>query len=509
MDAIFDEGPPPPCPAPFNLAAYVLAPAARQPEKVALAVLSRSGAERWSYARLERAVLGLAGALLAQGLAPGAHVLMRLGNGVEFPIAFLGAIAAGLVPVPTSAQLTGPEIAKLAAEIEPALILAGPGIALPDTPSCPVADLDTLRGWFGHAPAAYAPGDPDRAAYVVYTSGTSGRPRGVIHAHRAVWARRMMWQGWYGLTGDDRLLHAGAFNWTFTLGTGLLDPWSAGATALIPAEDVAPGMLPLLIKRHDATIFAAAPGVYRQMLKDPPALTFPRLRHGLSAGEKLPEATRAAWADATGTKVYEALGMSECSTFVSGSPARPAPLPASGYPQPGRRIAVLGQGHAPVARGKPGQLAVSTRDPGLMLGYLRAEAETKARFAGEWFLTGDMVEMAEDGAITYLGRADDMLNAGGVRVSPLEVERALLDHPAVDEVAATEVTVKADTTVIAAFYVGAEADEAGLAAFAAERLARYKQPRLYVRLDALPKGANGKLNRRLIRQTYEADHAQA
>lgn len=509
MDAIVDEGAPPPCPAPFNLAAYVLAPAARLPDKVALAVIGPGGAERWSYARLERAVRGLAGALKAQGLTPGAHVLMRLGNGVEFPIAYLGAIAAGLVPVPTSAQLVGPEITKLAHEIAPALILAGPGIALPEAPACPVAGLDTLRAWFDHVPADYAPGDPDRPAYVVYTSGTSGRPRGVIHAHRAIWARRMMWQGWYGLTEADRLLHAGAFNWTFTLGTGLLDPWSVGATALIPAEGVAPAMLPLLIKRHDATLFAAAPGVYRQMLKEPPALSFPRLRHGLSAGEKLAEATRAAWTEATGTKVYEALGMSECSTFISGSPSRPAPLPASGYAQPGRRLAVLGPSHTPVPRGTPGQLAVSMRDPGLMLGYLRAEAETKARFSGEWFLTGDMVEMAEDGAITYLGRSDDMLNAGGVRVSPLEIERTLLDHPAVDEVAATEVTVKADTTVIAAFYVGAEAGEDALKAFAAKRLARYKQPRLYVRLDALPKGANGKLNRRLIRQRYEAEHGQA
>ncbi|MCE8441937.1 class I adenylate-forming enzyme family protein, partial [Rhodovulum sulfidophilum] len=350
---------------------------------------------------------------------------------------------------------------------------------------------------------------PDRPAYIVYTSGTSGQPRGVIHAHRAVWARRMMWEGWYGLRADDRLLHAGAFNWTYTLGTGLLDPWTIGATALIPAPGVRPDDLPLLLRRFDATLFAAAPGVYRQMLKKHPQIVLPKLRHGLSAGEKMPETTRSAWREATGTFVYEALGMSECSTFVSGSPARPAPLPASGYPQAGRRIAVLGPDNAPVARGEPGQLAISSRDPGLMLGYLKAEAETRARFDGEWFLTGDMVEMAEDGAIAYLGRGDDMLNAGGVRVSPLEVERALMEHPGIHEVAATEIAVKADTTVIAAFYTGTPQDEAALAAFAAERLARYKQPRLYVHLDELPKNPNGKLNRRLIRQTHEAAHDPA
>jgi acyl-coenzyme A synthetase/AMP-(fatty) acid ligase len=508
MDAIFDDGPPAPCPAPFNLAGYVLAHAEKTPEKVALAVVGPHGAERWSYARLEAAVRGLAAGLAGMGLAPGSRILLRLGNGVEFPIGYLGAIAAGLVPVPTSALLTRPEITALAAEIEPAAILAGPNVALPDDCDAPILDLPGQRALYERAPAGYEMGDPERPAYIVYTSGTSGRPRGVIHAHRAVWARRMMWEGWYDLREDDRLLHAGAFNWTYTLGTGLLDPWAAGATALIPAPGVRPAQLPLLLKRFDATIFAAAPGVYRQMLREVPHVVLPRLRHGLSAGEKLPEATRAAWHEATGTMVYEALGMSECSTFISGSPARPAPLPSSGYPQPGRRIAVLGPDKAPVARGEAGQLAVARRDPGLMLGYLKAEDETRARLHGEWFLTGDMVEMAENGAITYLGRADDMLNAGGVRVSPLEVERALHDHPAIHEVAATEITIKADTTVIAAFYTGEATDEAALRAFAAERLARYKQPRLYIHMEALPKNPNGKLNRRLIRQRYEAGHGE-
>ncbi len=507
MQAIFDDGAPPPCPSPFNLAAHVLAPAADIPDKIALAVVTPAGAERWNYARLERAVRGVAGGLTAMGLPSGAPVLLRLGNTVDFPIAFLGAIAAGLMPVPTSAQLTAEEIGRLAAEIDPALIIAGPCIALPAGP-IPVIDGAALEALFDHPPGSYAMGDPDRPAYVIYTSGTGGRPRGVLHAHRAVWARRMMWDGWYGLTRDDRLLHAGAFNWTYTLGTGLLDPWALGATALIPGAGVTPDALPLLLRRHDATIFAAAPGVFRQMLRARPLPAMPRLRHGLSAGEKLPEVTRAAWIAATGTPIYEALGMSECSTFVSGAPARPAPPPASGYPQQGRRLAVLGDDLAPVDRGAPGQLAVSRRDPGLMLGYWKAPEETAARFAGEWFLTGDMVEMAADGAVRYLGRVDDMMNAGGFRVSPVEVEAALTDHPAINEVAATELQVKADATVIAAFYTGTPTDEAMLRDFAAERLARYKQPRLFVHVDTLPRGGNGKLNRKALRQEWESRHDQ-
>ena len=110
-------------------------------------------------------------------------------------------------------------------------------------------------------------GAPDRPAYIIFTSGTSGTSRGVIHAHRAIWARRMMVDGWYGLNADDRVLHAGAFNWTYTLGTGLMDPWTIGATALIPSGGTTPAQLPALLRNHGATIFAAAPGVYRQLLK--------------------------------------------------------------------------------------------------------------------------------------------------------------------------------------------------------------------------------------------------
>ena len=350
-------------------------------------------------------------------------------------------------------------------------------------------------------------GDPNRPGYIIYTSGTSGSPRAVTHAHRAIWARRMMWDGWYGLTEDDRLMHAGSFNWTYTLGTGLLDPWSRGATALIPAKGVTADQLGVLIEAHETTMFAASPGVYRQLLRTPPGRS-PSLRHGLSAGEKLPDATRAAWEAATATPIFEAFGMSECSTFVSGSPNHPAPPGTLGFPQTGRRIAVLGE-EGCFASGEPGVLSVSRRDPGVMLYYWGAEAETAARFRGEWFLTGDLVSMAPDGALTYLGRADDMMNAGGIRVSPLEVENVLNAHPNVAESAAVEVLVKADTTVIAAFYVpSGQVELADLEQHAAEKLARYKCPRIYNEVEALPKGANGKLLRRHLREQYEKSRDQ-
>jgi acyl-coenzyme A synthetase/AMP-(fatty) acid ligase len=232
------------------------------------------------------------------------------------------------------------------------------------------------------------------------------------------------------------------------------------------------------------------------------AAGFGSVRHALSAGESLPDAVRAEWTAATGRSLHEALGMSEVSTYVSGSPDRPAPFGTIGYPQPGRRVAVLqDDGPEPVPRGCDGLLAVSGRDPGLMLGYWRRPDETAAAFRGEWFLTGDRGRMQPDGAITYLGRADDVMTAGGYRVSPAEVEAALLAHPGVAEAAAVALATRSGATVITAFYVprAHPVPDAELAAHCAERIARYKCPRAFRPVATLPRGANGKLLRRRLR----------
>jgi len=494
-----DLSPWPPCPAPFNMARHVLeASAARFPDRMALQIISPRGAERWSYARLVAAVRGCGTGFLAQGLRPGDRVLLRLGNEVAFPVAFLGAIAAGLVPVPTSAALTVAEVSRMAAVVAPALIVAGDGVALPEPLPCPVVTAAEVMGWEGLAPCAWDMGDPGRLAYAVVTSGTSGRAQAVGHGHRAIWARGMMHRGWEGITEADRVLHAGAFNWTYTLGTGLMDPWTVGAVAMVPAAGVGVEALPLLMKRFDVTVFAAAQGVYRQMLRGAmPAL--PKLRHGLSAGEAMGAEVRAAWEAATGRAVHEALGMTEVSTYVSGCAERPALPGTAGWVQPGRRVAVLGEDGAPVARGVQGVLAVHRGDPGVMLGYLGDAAGTAARYRGDWFVTGDLAEITAEGAVVYRGRADDLMNAGGFRVSPLEVEGAMASLPGIAECAVTEVEVKAGVRVIGFFYVSdTPIPEAELAAHAEAHLARWKQPRLWVRVDALPRSANNKINRRAL-----------
>ncbi|MEM6758738.1 MAG: class I adenylate-forming enzyme family protein [Pseudomonadota bacterium] len=492
--SLFDSAPDPPCPAPFNMADYVLGCAAAMGDKAAVIVVGGDTSQRLDYTDLRAAVLGTATGLVQAGFGPGDRVLLRLGNNLDMPLAYLGCIAAGLVPVLTSPSLTAPEVARIVADVNPRLVLRDPDV--PSASGPPELGLHALRSLRELPPADPDLGDPDRMGYIVYTSGTSGAPRAVAHAHRAIWARRMMFDAWYGLRADDVLLHAGAFNWTYTLGTGLMDPWSVGATALIPAASTPVERIGDLLAAHHATLFAAAPGVYRQMLSRSTLPPLPRLRHGLSAGEKMPPALHAAWSKATGTAIYEAFGMSECSTFISSAPATPAPHDTIGRPQPGRRVAILGpDGAVPI--GDTGVIAVDRRDPGLMLGYLNAQTETDLRFRGDWFVTGDIGTMDADGCITYAGRDDDMMNAGGFRVSPIEVEQALLSVPGLTTCGAAEVTLGAGKSIIVLFYTGPQVlDAEALSAHAATRLARYKQPRAYVHLPTLPTGPTGKLMRR-------------
>jgi len=497
-----DEFSPPP--ALFSMAAYVLAHADRLGDKTALRIMDAAGGgDSFDYRSLNRAVLGTATGLRAL-VKPGGRIVLQLGNTPEFPIAFLGAIAAGIVPVSLSSALSEREYQDVVATIQPAL-----EIRTADAPETPNNALPfaALRQLWSLPQASFTYGDPNRPAYIIYTSGTSGSPNPVVHAHRAIWARRMMWNGWYGLREDDRMMHAGAFNWTYTLGTGLLDPWSIGATALIPAQDVTPEQLPVLMKAHGATLFAAAPGIYRRLLRaEMPAL--PKLRHGLSAGEKLSSIDCDNWRKRTGTPIYEAFGMSECSTFISASPQQPAPEGAAGFVQSGRTVALLGS-DGPVPRGDVGCIAIHKSDPGLMLGYLDLPQETAARYQGDWFLTGDLATMDDSGAITYAGRTDDMMNAGGYRVSPIEVEDVLTAHPMISEAAACAVQVRTGVFVIAGFYVATDViEEKELHNFAAARLAAYKMPSLLIARDTLPRGANNKLLRRTLRDEWETAHGQ-
>lgn len=503
----------------FNMAQYCLAPHAGRPAgKTGLIVIddpdSGRAAETWTYGALEDAALRIGSGLAASGLDRGDRILIRLENTSDYALLFFGAIAAGLVPIPASSVLSAREVGHMLADSGARAIALADSLPVGAVPDgirvFEPADIAALRDYPSRV--GYADTRAEDPAFLIYTSGTSAEPKGVLHAQRSVWGRRPMYQGWYGMTPSDRVLHAGAFNWTYTLGTGLCDPWGNGATALVYTGPKTVAVWPRLMARHRVTMFAAVPTLFRQILKhcDLETLDTRALRHGLTAGEHLPAAVDREWRERTGTRLLEALGMSELSTYISSSPSVPPKPGTIGKPQPGRHVAILPPdgGTKPVPAGEPGLIAAHRSDAGLMLGYWRRPDEEAAVLRGEWFCGGDMGTMDADGYVTYAGRADDLMNALGYRVSPSDVEHALAAHPDVAEVAVAEVPVRSDVSVIGAFVVprdGTSPDQAQLESFAENVLASYKVPRAYVFLDGLPRTPNGKVKRSALREMFARD----
>ena len=474
------------------------------PDKVALIVVTGDPAlaERLTFAQIELAVRRVAAGLLALGLQPQDRVLLRLANTADYALLFFGAIAAGLVPVPVSAQLTDAEAATLADDAGAAAIV-GAGIAGSTALALDLAAIAQMKQ--AQPLADYANTAAEDPAYMIYTSGTGSRPKGVVHAHRVVLGRAPMRRDWQAIGPDDVMLHAGAFNWSYTLGVGLLDPWAVGATAVLYGGPKDVTVWPRIIRASGATLFAAVPALYRQMLKycvlD--RADFADLRHCLAAGEALSPAIHADWLAATGCPLYEALGMSECSTFVSSGPTVPVRPGSAGRPQTGRQVAVLplDSGADPLPHGQIGLLAIHRSEPGLMLGYWHRPAEDAATRRGDWFIGGDLAAFDADGYLWHHGRADDVMNPGGYRVSPAEVEAALVDCPGVAELAVRQVQVRPDVAIIVAYAVrlpGSNVSETDILRHAEHRLAAYKRPRQVQFVDALPRSANGKLLRRAL-----------
>jgi acyl-coenzyme A synthetase/AMP-(fatty) acid ligase len=504
-----------PPPDRFNLAHWCLSENVRlRGDKVAMILARPDGEslvdERWTFREFEDCVLRMAAGLTDDGtLQAGDRIMVRLENGIDYALLFFACLAAGLVPLPSSSQLTVEEAEFLLTDSGARAIAMADGLAIDHIPQgvqvLTPARVHNLRT-FEHR-ADYADTAANDPAFLIYTSGTTGRPKGVQHAHRTGWGRQPMYDGWIDHSSDDIMMHAGRFNWTYTIGVGLLDPWARGATAVLYNGEADPGIWPRMIETYQATLFAAVPGIYRQMMKysDLAAFDISSLRHALVSGEAMPPALREQWQAETGLEMYEALGMSEFSTYVSSSPRVPVRIGSPGRPQAGRRLAILStnpdDGDDPLVAGEVGLLAVHRNEAGLMLGYWNRPEEDALVYRGEWFCGGDLAAIDEDGYLWYHGRNDDLMNAMGYRVSPLEVEQALSGHANIGEVAVTEVRINDQVSIICAFVVPKDADEvdgADILNFASEHLARYKCPREVVFIDALPRTANGKVRRKSL-----------
>ncbi len=510
---------------PFNLAQYIIGePATKWPDKTALDIIidpeNPYVKSSWTYAALEQDILKTAKGLLDAGIMPGTPVLLRLNNNANFVFAFFGLIAAGAIPVSLSPSLTNNEISFFIKDTGGQFMLKSRSLSHPDHQQiCLISEteLEAMRCAAEKCDDkfSYAQTTTETPAFLIYTSGTTSQPKGVLHAQRVILGRTPMKAGWHDIKENDRVLHAGDYNWTYTLGTGLMDPWASGATACLYEGNKSPEIWPTVIETAQPTIFATVPGVYRQILKHSAheKHQFQSLRHCLSAGETLPDKLKKAWFEETGSHIYEAMGQSEISTYVSTSPHIKVPRGAKGRIQQGRNIVILpasprneAEGLTPLPASETGIIAIHEDDPGLMLGYWSEKEGEQSSRRGPWFLTGDLGSLDDQGNLTHHGRMDEIMNPSGYRVSPQEVETAIAAHHLVHEVAVYEKQVRPDLTIIEALIV--PRDQTLLREKPREssfieilqtdlrtKLANYKQPKDYRLVQNLPRNRAGKLIR--------------
>lgn len=495
------------------------------------------GSKQITFAELSRQTNQFAQVLRNLNVKVGDRVLIRLPNSLEYPIAFLGAMKIGAIAVPTSTLLTAHEVAYLAKDSgarvlvcdAPAWSAMADEIAdnLQETPNLShillsqTAQCQSVKGLnvlnLTNSIDAIDACEPncdtqaDDPAYLVYTSGTTGFPKGVLHAHRAMLGRQPAAQYWFNYgAGDsqDRIMHSGKFNWTYVLGSGLMDPLYLGQTVIVHEGKNDAKKWLSLIQKHQATIFIGVPTIYRQMLQKTMATKadIPSLRHFMSAGEHLSDEVLSQWHARFGLDIYEAVGMSEFSYYLSQNQYRPIRPGSAGFPQPGHHIKLLDPDtliEVPV--GEEGMISVPLDDPGLFLKYWNlAEETTKYKHDG-YFFTGDYAQYDADGYIWFLGRKDDIIKSFGYRVSPYEIERVFKGHAEIVDCAAVGEVIEKDKVLVVIYVIlksGSTMTTANdLMAFGKQNLAAYKAPKTVYIADALPRTKNGKILRKQIKST--------
>ena len=486
------------------------------------------GTSQMTFAELASRTDQFAQLLRNSGVAAGDRVLIRLPNSLDYPIAFLGTMKRGAISVPTSTLLTAEEVAYLAKDSTatvlvtdkaawPALqdhlsnlpnlkhvFLSGVGEIQPHA-SLQVSDLSQQLAAISHCEGNHAT-DADDPAYLVYTSGTTGYPKGVLHAHRALIGREPAAKYWFNFAEDqqDRIMHSGKFNWTYVLGTGLMDPLYLGKTVIVHEGKNDADLWTRLIAKHAATIFVGVPTIYRQIIQKSTAAQadVPSLRHCMSAGEHLSDEVLQQWRGRFGRDIFEAVGMSEFSYYLSQSVFRPIRPGSAGFPQPGHAIQLLNPDTLEaLPPGEEGMICVPDSDPGLFLRYWNLDEETAKYKHDGWFFTGDYARYDADGYIWFLGRKDDIIKSFGYRVSPYEIERVYKSHPAVADCAAVGEELEKDKLLVVTYVIlqpdaTVTADE--LLAFGKQHLAAYKTPKTVYLTKDFPRTKNGKILRKDI-----------
>jgi benzoate-CoA ligase family protein len=512
----------------FNAADYLVSRRIAEGRGDRTAVIA---SETLTYADLDERVGVVAAGLRSLGMRRDDRVMMVMSDEIPMVTGILGAFRAGLVAVPVSTMLTGTELAMVMADSGARAVLATPefveavGQAVEASPEVehavlagagdlPVPDRVTLHTWDDLLAAGRtgdrttAPTVDDSWALWLYTSGTTGQPKAAMHRHANI---RHVCETYgaqvLGITPDDVTFSVPKLFFAYGIGNTMFFPFSVGATTVLEPRRPTPDAVRERLEQARPTLFFGVPTFYAALnASDLADDAFGSVRLCVSAGEPLPAPLQNRFTGRFGVEILDGIGSTEAlHIFLSNRPGDIHPG-TTGEAVPGYDVELRDESGGLVPDGEPGALHV--RGASIALGYWHRTDASRQMFQGEWLKTGDTYVRGGEGYYTCLGRNSDMLKAGGIWVSPAEVESRLLEHPAVREAAVVGVP-DADglDKPVAVVVAGIEVDEATLVAWCRDGLAHFKAPRRVVFVEELPKTATGKLQRFKVRDFVAAEPA--
>lgn len=458
-----------------------------------MVTLSSSGQRaEWTFGELVEAAHGFAARFHEAGARRGSTVLLLVGNRVEYVLGVLACLHLGAAALPCSEQLRSKDLALRLRRARPDVIVCDErnltelNAAGPDCPVLIVGDGIALPQ--GEAPAAadLGPLDP---AFVLFTSGTSGDPKMVVHGQRYVWGQQLQAREWLAARPGELVWSTAAPGWSKSARNTFIAPWLCGARALLQDRRFDPDERLETIRRENVNVLCMAPTEYRLIAAHTAATLAASTRRLVTAGEAPGSAVVDTWRAQTGLVIADGYGQTETGHLAGVRDGETAPPGSMGRALPGIDVQII-----------DGELTVDPATvPTFFLGYADEPIPD-----GRWH-TGDQVLQDDEGWLYYQGRADDVIVSAGYRIGPTEVESTLLAHPAVSEAAVVGVVDAARGQIVAAFivlrdgFVASDGLAADLQAYVRAETAPYKYPRRVSFVEALPKTTTGKIHRAALR----------
>jgi long-chain acyl-CoA synthetase len=439
-----------------------------------------------SWAELDQRASGFAHFLAAKGAGPGDRIATLIPNHWSFAVALLGILKLGATAATLHPTLKPEELAEVMADLQPRLV---------------VENVTASKRSWKTARRTSAP------AVIVYTSGSTARPKGAVFGHDAFTFANRSWGGpVMGITPEDVVLGVLPFAHNYGMNSSLLAPLLYGATVVI-VEHYSPESVLKIIGKRRVTVFPGVATMFRRVLNSP---AFARtdlssLRLAVSGAAPCPWELCEEWRAKTGTRILRGYGMTEVPRPISYFADDPKDIPdAIGQAIPDARLQLVDDDGRPLGGGEVGELWINC--PATTSGYLNALEETRAVLTDGWFKTGDLATVSPEGFVQIMGRKRERILRGGYSVFPQEVERVLLAHPAIAEAAVVGVPSPDLNEEVAAFVTlkpGAAAGVDELSNYCQAHLAHFKFPRHVVIVDELPKGATGKvIKAELLQERY-------